>query len=330
MGFSDIVIPRVSFIVPVYNAEKYLCECLESVIHQLDGNELILVDDGSTDSSGSICDKYAAEHAAIKVLHTENKGVSHARNLGVDNAQGDYVVFLDSDDYINYDFVQNFEHANISADVIFYPIEKLLMNGQRIPMGDGICTENTRNLKASEVLSHISNCPKFPASPWGKLVHLDFLKKHQIHFDFNRICEDYDWTYQLLQYAQSFDFFSGGLYTYRQIPQSRSGRGGSRSVEDQLVILTSWEKRKVSIVFRQQLSAFLAYEYAMLLPSYGSLSRKEKKLYRGEIRRCAYLLRYGKSRKLHLIRLVSKAVGIDLTAQILYVYIRWRNKRYGK
>lgn len=322
--------PLISFIIPVYNAEKYLHPCIDSVLHQLTNGELILVDDGSTDSSGEICDAYASEYQKIKVNHTENRGPSHARNLGVDNAQGDYVVFMDSDDYINCDFVQNFEHANISADVIFYPVEKLLMNGQIIPMGDGICIENTRNLKATEVLSHIASCPKFPASPWGKLVRLDFLKKHQIHFAFNRICEDYDWTYQLLEHAQSFDFFSGGLYTYRQIPQSRSGRGGSRSVEDQLVILTSWEKRIVSKVFRPQLNAFLAYEYAMLLPSYGSLSRKEKKRYRNEVWRCAYLLRYGKSRKLKCIRLVSKVFGIDLTAQILYVYIRSRNKRYGK
>lgn len=322
--------PLISFIIPVYNAEKYLHPCIDSVLHQLINGELILVDDGSTDSSGKICDAYACENQKIKVFHTENRGPSHARNFGVDKAQGDYIVFLDSDDYINSDFARNFECANISADVIFYPVEKLLMNGQRIPMGDGICIENTRNLKSSEVLSHISYCPKFPASPWGKIVRLDFLKKHQIHFAFNRICEDYDWTYQLLQYAQSFDFFSGGLYTYRQIPQSRSGRGGSRSVEDQLVILSSWEKRNVSKAFRPQLNAFLAYEYAMLLASYGSLPRKEKKRYRHEICRCAYLLRYGKSRKLKLIRLVSQVFGIDLTAQILYVYIRCRNKRYGK
>lgn len=322
--------PLISFIIPVYNAERYLRPCIDSVLHQLKDGELILVDDGSTDSSGKICDAYASEHPRIKVIHTENRGPSHARNLGVDNAQGDYVVFLDSDDYINNDFAHNFEHAHISADVIFYPMEKLLMDGRRIPMGDGICTANTRNLKPLEVLSNISNCPKFPASPCGKLVRRDFLKEHQINFAFNRLCEDYDWTYQLLQHAQKFDFFSGGLYTYRQIPQSRSGSGGSRLVEDPLVILTSWEKRNVSKMFRQYLNAFLAYEYAMLLPSYGALSRKEKKCYRHEVCRCAYLLRYGKSRKLKCIRLASEVFGIDLTAQILNVYIRWRNKRYGK
>ena len=177
--------PFISFIIPVYNAEKYLHPCIDSVLHQLNNCELILVNDGSADSSGEICDTYASKHPNIKVFHTENKGPSQARNLGVDKAQGDYIVFLDSDDYINCDFVQNFENSSLSADVIFYPLEKLLINGQRIPMGDGICVENTRNRNPSEVLSNIAACPKFPASPCGKLVRLDFLKKNQIHFAFN-------------------------------------------------------------------------------------------------------------------------------------------------
>lgn len=321
---------KISFVIPVYNVERYLKDCLNSVVCQLEGNELILVDDGSTDLSGRFCDEYASQYPLIKVLHTENKGASHARNLGVDNAQGDYIVFMDSDDYINQNFVQNFEHANITADVIFYPMEKLLMNGQCIPMRDGIGVENTRNLKPSEVLSHIASCPQFPASPCGKIVRRTFMREHHIHYTFDRVSEDYDWTYQLLQHAQRFDFFSGGLYTYRQIPQSRSSMGRPKSVEDQLVILESWMQRDVPKSFRQHLNSFLAYEYAMILPFYGALSKKEKETYRYEIHHCAYLLRYGKSRKLKLIRLVVVLLGIELTAKILYEYISFRNKRYGK
>lgn len=321
---------KLSFVIPVYNAEEYLKECLDSVVCQLAGNELILVDDGSTDSSGSICDKYAAEHASIKVLHTENKGASHARNLGVEVAQGTYIVFMDSDDFINADFVDQFRRSNFTADVVFYSMKKMLQNGQHIQMDDGISAQTVSCKTAQEVLLHISSCPRFPASPCGKLVRREFLKSNQIKFAFNRISEDYDWTYQLLAHCKSFDFFEGGLYTYRQRPQSRSSLGNSKSVEDQLVILTSWEKRDVTKEFRQYLNSFLAYEYAMILPFYGELSKKEKKRYRHEIRRCAHLLRYGKSRKLQCIRLASNVFGIDLTAQILYIYIRWRNKRYGK
>jgi hypothetical protein len=106
--------------------------------------------------------------------------------------------------------------------------------------------------------------------------------------------------------------------------------GRPKAVDDQLTILTSWEKRHVPQTFRQLLNSFLAYEYAMILPFYGALQKEEKAGFRCEIRRCAYLLRYGNSRKLKCIRLVSKVFGVDLTSRILYVYISQRNKRYGK
>ncbi len=93
--------PCISVIVPVYNAEQYLCECIESILNQtLTDIELILVDDGSPDNSGAICDEYAKKDIRVKVFHQENRGVSAARNLGIDNAQGKYITFVDSDDYI--------------------------------------------------------------------------------------------------------------------------------------------------------------------------------------------------------------------------------------
>ena len=330
MAFVDASAPKISFIVPVFNAEKYLRDCLDSIVFQLSGNELILVDDGSTDSSGCICDEYASRYPRITVMHTENHGASFARNLGLDTAQGRYIVFVDSDDYINTDFAVSFSQADITADIVFFPMRKLLKNGQYIAMGDGISSDVLRHEKKEDVLNHIASCPKFPASPCGKIVFRDFLKEYHIHFAFDRTSEDYDWTYQLLQHSRSFAFWEGGLYTYRQIPQSRSSIGSSRSVEDQLAILTSWEKRAVPESFRQPLNSFLAYEYAMILPFYGALSKLEQSIFRHEIHRCSYLLRYGKSKKLRLIRFFCLLFGTERTAQLLFIYIHLRNKRYGK
>lgn len=92
----------ISVIIPVYNVEKYLRRCIESIINQSYRNlEIILVDDGSTDSSGEICDEYAQEDKRIKVVHKKHSGVSDARNIGINNAQGDYLSFIDSDDVIS-------------------------------------------------------------------------------------------------------------------------------------------------------------------------------------------------------------------------------------
>lgn len=97
----------ISVIVPVYNVEKYLNRCIDSIINQTYTDlEIILVDDGSTDSSGSICDEYAQKDERIKVIHKENGGLSDARNTGVAAATGDYVSFIDSDDYIEPDMME--------------------------------------------------------------------------------------------------------------------------------------------------------------------------------------------------------------------------------
>lgn len=94
--------PLISVVVPVYKTEKYLSKCIESVLAQSYNNfELILVDDGSPDNSGKICDEYASNYSRIKVVHKENGGVSKARNTGLDIAQGEFITFLDSDDYLD-------------------------------------------------------------------------------------------------------------------------------------------------------------------------------------------------------------------------------------
>lgn len=99
--------PLISVIIPVYNVEKYLHRCLDSVIAQTYRNlEIICIDDGSVDESGKICDQYAVRDARIKVIHQENQGVSAARNRGLDAAEGEYIAFVDSDDYILEDMVE--------------------------------------------------------------------------------------------------------------------------------------------------------------------------------------------------------------------------------
>lgn len=93
--------PLITVIVPVYNVEKYLRRCLDSIIRQTYQNlEILCIDDGSIDNSGEICEQYAARDARIKVIHQENQGLSTARNRGLDAAEGEYIAFVDSDDYI--------------------------------------------------------------------------------------------------------------------------------------------------------------------------------------------------------------------------------------
>ena len=99
--------PLVSVIIPVYNVEKYLERCVDSVLAQTYTNlEIILIDDGSTDTSGKICDEYAQKDARIRVLHKKNTGIADTRNIGLDISKGEYIAFVDSDDFVASIFIE--------------------------------------------------------------------------------------------------------------------------------------------------------------------------------------------------------------------------------
>ena len=129
---------KLSVIVPVYNVEEYVSKCIESIIEQHFGEyelELILVDDGSPDSSGGICDKYAAIDDRIRVIHQYNHGQAHARNRGIEIATGDYVAFLDSDDFWNadliYDILKLIDFHK--PDIALYSVDSFYSDGRREP-----------------------------------------------------------------------------------------------------------------------------------------------------------------------------------------------------
>lgn len=112
--------PLISVIIPVYNVEKYLKSCLDSVVSQTYKNlEIILVDDGSVDNSGKICDEYAEKDKRITVIHKENGGLSDARNVGIEKAQGSYITFVDSDDFIEKNFIKILVNIAINKKVHF-------------------------------------------------------------------------------------------------------------------------------------------------------------------------------------------------------------------
>lgn len=118
--------PRVSIIIPVYNADRYLASCLDSVLNQtFQDYEVLLIDDGSTDESGRICDEYEKKDTRIRAFHKKNGGVSSARNLGLDHVSGEFFTFLDSDDELNADTLESvvqLTNAHPNVDLIDFPI----------------------------------------------------------------------------------------------------------------------------------------------------------------------------------------------------------------
>lgn len=203
----------VSIIIPVYNAEKCLRKCVDSVLAQSYGEfEVLLINDGSTDSSGIICDDYVSKHLKIKTFHKENGGVSTARNLGIDKAKGEFVLFIDSDDFVSEKFVQNIIEDYQDEDLIIAGFKKISHKKTEEK------TTVFPNLKFSKV-EREKYLEEFPVSdngyPFSKLYKRSLLTKHNIRFlPKIHMFEDVIFLFTYIKYCEKMAFNSSCDYYY--------------------------------------------------------------------------------------------------------------------
>ena len=183
---------KISIIVPVYQAEKYISKCIESIINQTYKNlEIILIDDGSMDSSGEICDRYGERDQRIVVVHNPNKGVSAARNCGLDIATGDYITFVDSDDWIHPRYLEFLYNGVCSSQGKISICEFVRTNKwEEYPLLKKSSVDFVRTEQY-----YFENNTNFIVA-WGKLYHRDCFKG--IRYPVGRIHEDEFTTYKIL------------------------------------------------------------------------------------------------------------------------------------
>lgn len=221
-----------SIIIPVYNVEKYLKFCINSILQQNFNNyEIILVDDGSTDSSSIICDEYS-KYKNIKVFHKKNGGLSSARNTGLEKAIGEYIVFLDSDDYFISDSV---------LDKLFLVINKyqcdLFYSGNVYYDTEGQITYNKYNFiisKSRRYFFEINEVygKKFQLGAPFFIYKREFLKNNNLTFTENLLHEDIDWIQRVIIKTCSIGYLKFGYYCYRlQRKNSITNSMGKRNYE---------------------------------------------------------------------------------------------------
>lgn len=205
--------PEISVIVPVYNSGKYLKRCIESILAQsFKDFELILVDDGSTDSSSEICDEYQSKYNRIKVYHQKNQGVSSARNRGIKNANGNWITFIDSDDYVNERLLDTLFESQKK-----YCCEFVLTGQKKINGRDCQKREYPDLFLKREDFGVIfdKNLMRFQKAPWAKLFKTDILKSNSILFDEKiHAGEDALFVYTYLLKIRSLSFTPGCGYIY--------------------------------------------------------------------------------------------------------------------
>lgn len=229
----------ISVIVPVYNVEQYLEKCVNSIINQTYKNlEIILVDDGATDSSGNMCDELARSDNRIKVYHKENGGLSDARNYGVERATGDYIGFVDSDDYIDSEMYEklyeaikkeNVDVAECSLKVI-YPGKIELFTDEKY----------YKVLGKTEYLEEYLTIKKIFGSVWTKLIKSDVAKK--LVFPKGKLYEDTYYAYDLIEKVDRYVIMNNPYYNYLMRENSITNAKFNPRILDLIEIVEKFHK----------------------------------------------------------------------------------------
>ena len=204
--------PAISIIVPVYKAEAYLHRCVDSLLVQTFADfEILLIDDGSPDRSGRICDEYAKKDPRIRVFHKENGGVSSARNLGIEHAVGDWICFIDSDDTIDKTYLEDFELNKVYADIY--------MQGYVKKKGNNIVEQHHfANCKSKDFFSILAYTEdnQIINSPCFKLYKRSVIVNNKLHFDTNTSYgEDHLFSLSYIIHCESVHYSLGIGYVYR-------------------------------------------------------------------------------------------------------------------
>ncbi len=322
-----------SVIIPVYNVEDYLEECIDSVLGQRDVDlEILLVDDGSTDNSGQICDAYACRSACIQVYHQPNRGLSESRNAGIRHAGGDYLLFIDGDDFIKENSLPKIKRDIAAAgfpDVMFLECMKVICSSdgrvkRRVPMMDGI-TAQVNGYNHNQLAEYIAHLPKYPASACTKAVKRSFLLEKQLFFKKGLYHEDLEWSARLFLSMGCAGYCGQDYYQYRQ------GRKGSISsalsakhAADKMRIAQKWTRELTQHRQKEEkllLMSMIEYLFRFLLAEQYMIPVRYRRNYRGKIRKCSMLLGIRRDRTSRIIRAVYRRCGVRMTGMLLWIYL---------
>ena len=249
--------PKISIVVPVYKVEKYIRQCIESVLSQTYVNlELLLVDDGSPDSSGTICDEYALLDKRIRVYHKENGGVSSARNVGLKNMTGEWVCFLDSDDWWEPTFLQNFLQL-IKDGICDIALQGYVEENEIKNTCNMISLPEYTFNTASELIVFLEKTRNIHNGYlWHRIFKARIFKEHNIEFPLGiSFAEDGEVFFKYMKHAQISKITSKCGYHYRKIAGSLTSRGKKLPLETLCHLIETYTSSLNDIVLKDKPTA---------------------------------------------------------------------------
>ena len=320
---------KISVIIPIYNVGFYLQECVNSVIKQTYKNlEIILVDDGSTDECPNIFDTYAKQYSNVKVVHKQNGGLSDARNVGILNSTGDYLLFLDEDDFWkDSTAVQSLvDRINIThADLLNYSYIKYYEDLKKYINYFENLEPLPLDFNKLESIQYLLDNNLYIASACNKLIKKSLFEDGDLYFVKGIYSEDIDWCLRLLIKAESVDFICDNFYCYRQRSGSITHTINDKKCHD----LTNNILKCFSLVNKSEslqdvLYKYVAYQYGTFFITQAVAENYQSECI-NELSKYKWVLKYhSNNKKLIILNIMVTLFGYKLSCKIIRFFIRLR------
>ncbi|MGF0053893.1 glycosyltransferase family 2 protein, partial [Catenibacterium mitsuokai] len=313
---------KISVIIPIYNVGFYLQECVNSVIKQTYKNlEIILVDDGSTDECPNICDTYAKQYSNVKVVHKQNGGLSDARNVGILNSTGDYLLFLDADDFWkDSTAVQSLvDRINLThADLLNYSYIKYYEDLKKYIYYFEDMEPLPLEFNKLESIQYLLDNNLYIASACNKLIKKSLFEDGNLYFVKGIYSEDIDWCLRLLIKAESVDFICENFYCYRQRSGSITHTINDKKCHD----LTNNILKCFSMVNKNEslqdvLYKYVAYQYGTFFITQAVAENYQSECI-NELSKYKWVLKYhSNNKKLIILNIMVTLFGYKLSCKII-------------
>lgn len=321
---------KVSFVIPVYKVELYLRQCVDSITNQTFRDiEVILVDDGSPDGSAHLCDIIAAEDTRVIVIHKDNGGLSDARNTGLNVAKGEFIVFVDGDDFwLSRDALQQLVNE-MSSDIDFigYNCSYFYPDSNSYTRWVAYNASLKKPTDKNTALVALVRSGTLPMSACLKLMRRSFLIDNKLFFKKGQIAEDIPWFINVLEATTLCRFMNHYVYAYRKNVAGSITNSNARKSFDNLYDifkseLSRVEDRTFNSAAKESLKSFLAYEYCILLTYLRGFPKEERTVLRKELFAYRDVLKYRDNPKVHKVSIVCRLFGIRITEFVLNLYLR--------
>lgn len=322
--------PLFSVIIPVYKVELYLHQCVDSVLAQdFEDFEIILVDDGSPDNCPRICDEYAAKDHRVKVIHKKNGGSSDARNYGIEAAKGEYLMFLDSDDYWNDRFflygLSEIINNQPEMEIVNFGWQKYFQNENRF-------IDDKRNFSIlkeeqtgfSDFISRLLENDLFVASACNKCVSRQFILANNLYFKKGIRSEDMDWCGRILYLMPSMTCYNKNPYVYRQqVSGSITASVDITHIRDiiQMIRTAQYNSENLEAKEKKIYLSFFAIQYLTLLFNINSEKFDNFPDLHNEVKDLRNILKNDLNYKVKAANIFMKLFGFSLMSKVLRQYV---------